>query len=222
MTSSRSDLSQYSRAELRSDAVVHIVGLVAALISAPVLIALSAVWRGDTPAILGVTIYGLTLVAMILCSALYNMVHRQSWQKWLRRLDHSAIYLKIAGTFTPLALLSGAPVALLLSSLWASAFAGCGLRIFAPNRFRWLALTLYLAMGWAGVFGGWGLISQFSGPVKALILTGGGLYTVGMGFYLWERLPFHNTIWHVFVLVATVTFYAAITIHLADTAQILT
>lgn len=218
MNSEPPNTSAYTRAELRSDAVVHVVGLTAALLSVPVLITLTAVWRGDVSAIVGTSIYGVTLICMILCSALYNMVHHQGWQVLLRRLDHSAIYFKIAGTFTPFAFLSGGSIALLMASLWGAALAGCGLRVFASERFTWIALLLYLVMGWAGAVIGWPLISQFTAPVKALVLTGGLLYTVGMGFFLWQRLPFHNTIWHVFVLVATISFYAAVMVHLADTS----
>lgn len=209
----------YSRAERVSDAVVHVAGLASALMAVPVLVTLAVFWRGDAPALLGVAIYGAALIAMILCSALYHMVPHPDWKAFLRRLDHSAIYLKIAGTYTPFAFLSGAGV-LLVTGLWGAALAGIGIWIFAPGRFRWLCFSLYLAMGWAGLVAGWPLFSTMSTPVLGLVIAGGVIYTAGTLFYLMESLPFHNTIWHVFVLTASIVFFVAVTLHLADTSAL--
>lgn len=208
----------YSRAERLSDAVVHITGLAAVAIGVPVLVVLAVVFRGDGAAIVGISIYGAALFAMIGFSALYHMVHHPNWTPIFRRLDHSAIYWKIAGTYTPFTILSGGHGAGLLATLWAAALAGTGLRVFVPNRFRTVNLALYPAMGWAGAVAGWSLFATLSPTVMGLIVTGGVLYTVGMVFYLWEKLPYHNTIWHVFVLVASMVFFAAVSLHVIDTA----
>lgn len=208
----------YSRAERLSDAVVHVTGLAAVAVGVPVLVVLAIVFRGDGAAILGITIYGLALFAMIGFSALYHMVQHPDWTPILRRLDHSAIYWKIAGTYTPFTLLSGGHGAGLLAGLWAAAMAGTGLRVLAPYRFRAVNLALYPAMGWAGAVAGWSLFATLSPVVMGLIVAGGVLYTVGMVFHLWERLPYHNTIWHVFVLVASMLFFAAVATHVIDTA----
>ncbi|HDR29839.1 PAQR family membrane homeostasis protein TrhA [Rhodovulum sp.] len=208
----------YSRAERVSDAVVHVTGLAAVAVGVPVLVALAIVFRGDGAAILGITVYGAALFAMIGFSALYHMVQHPDWTPILRRLDHSAIYWKIAGTYTPFTLLSGGHGAGLLAGLWAAAAAGTGLRVLAPYRFRAVNLALYPSMGWAGAVAGWGLFATLSPVVMGLIVAGGLVYTVGMIFYLWERLPYHNTIWHVFVLVASVLFFAAVATHVIDTA----
>jgi len=202
----------YSRAERLSDAVMHISGLTASLLAVPVLVTLTVVLRGDATAVVATSIYGATLVAMILCSALYHMVPEGSWTRILRRLDHAAIYLKIAGTYTPFTMLAGGQ-GYLLAGLWGAAAAGTGLKMVSPERFRWLALSLYLGMGWVGAIAGWGVFSTVSTPVLMLIVTGGLTYTVGVFFFLFERLPFHNTIWHGFVLVASMVFYAAVTLH---------
>lgn len=207
----------YSRAEKISDAVVHITGLTAAAVAAPALVILAVVWRSDVSALIGIGVYAATLVAMLLCSALYHMVPHPDWRGLFRRLDHSAIYVKIAGTYTPFTLLSGWHGAALLTGLWGAAAAGVVLWTVAPGRFRWAAFALYLAMGWAGIFVGWSLLDNLSPTVIALLLTGGSLYTIGTLFFLWERLPFHNTIWHVFVLAATATIFFAVLIHLSDT-----
>lgn len=205
--------SRYSRAEWLSDAVVHVAGVSLVLMAVPVLIVVTVIERGDLAAVSGVSIYGAALIAMLACSALYNIGVRFHWgaaREWLfKRLDHAAIYVKIAGTYTPFTLLSGHGVGLTLG-LWAAALAGVALKLISPYRFRWLALGLYLAMGWAGVIAGQALLAALPMPVVVLMLVGGALYTGGVVFYLWERLPFHNTIWHVCVLAASLVFYAAV------------
>ncbi|MFN4100783.1 MAG: PAQR family membrane homeostasis protein TrhA [Pararhodobacter sp.] len=203
----------YTRAEQVSDAVVHIMGLLLVLMAVPVLIVLTALYRGDAASITGVSVYGGALILMILFSALYNIGETSGWgtaKEWLlRRLDHSAIYLKIAGTYTPFTLLSGHGMAL-TAGVWAAALAGIALKIVSPERYKWLALSLYLGMGWVGVVAGGSLFAHLPGSVLLLMSVGGGLYTLGVVFYLWRGLPFHYTIWHVFVLAASLAFYAAV------------
>ncbi|MBC7142534.1 MAG: hemolysin III family protein, partial [Rhodobacteraceae bacterium] len=187
------------------------------LIAVPALITVTVVLGGDFTALLAISVYGATLVAMILCSALYNMVPHPDWSGLLQRLDHSAIYAKIAGTYTPFTLLGGHG-AWLLAGLWGAALAGIGLKLAAPGRFRLAAVGLYLGMGWAGLFAGGGFLGTLSTPVIVLILSGGVLYSAGVVFYLLDRLPFHYTIWHAFVLTASLVFYAAVTLHVVQSA----
>ena len=198
-----------ARAEYISDAVVHVTGLTLVLMALPVLIVLTALLRGDLPSLFGVGVYSAALLAMLVFSALCNMGAGTA-RAWLyRRLDHAAIYIKIAGTYTPFTLLTGQGVALTIG-LWGAALAGVVLKLISPERLRWLALALYLGMGWAGVVAGQALLAALSAPVLVLMLVGGALYTVGVVFYLWDRLPHNRTIWHVFVLVASLAFYAAV------------
>ena len=209
--------SGYSRAERRTDAAIHLAGLAAVLVAVPALITAAALLDGDPAALVGVSVYGAALVAMILCSALYNLVPQRRWSGLLKRLDHSAIYLKIAGTYTPFTLMSGHGL-WLLAGVWSAALAGVGIKLVSPDRFRRLALGLYLGIGWAGLLAGGTLLAALSGPVLALILAGGLLYTAGLAFFFLERLPFHYAIWHAFVLAASVAFYAAVTTQLMLTA----
>lgn len=203
------DRPSYSRAERLSDAVVHVAGLTVVAGAVPVLIVLAALVRGDATAVFGTSVYGASLGAMILCSALFNMVPRPDWAFVLQRLDHAAIYLKIAGTYTPFVLLTGKGAALAVV-VWVAAVLGVALKTVSPQRLRPLAIGLYLAMGWAGVLAGQDMLDALPGPVLALMLTGGALYSLGVAFYLWERLRFHYTIWHVCVLAASVLFYCAV------------
>ena len=203
------DRPAYSRAERMSDAVVHVAGLAAVAAAVPVLIVLAAQVRGDAAAVFGTAVYGASLGAMILCSALFNMIPRPDWAWVLQRLDHAAIYLKIAGTYTPFVLLTGQG-GVLAVVVWIAAALGVALKTVSPRRFRPLAIGLYLAMGWAGVVAGQDMLAALPGPVLALMLTGGALYSLGVAFYLWERLRFHYTIWHICVLAASMLFYSAV------------
>ncbi len=208
----------YTRAERLSDAVVHISGLSVVLMAVPVLVTLAVVLRGDAPAVIGTTLYGVALIAMILCSALYNMAEHEWWRAFFRHFDQTAIFLKIAATYTPFILLSGGQGAWLLPGLWGAAIFGAAMRMMAPDRLQLIAIGIALAMGWAGLLAGDSLLAALSPAVLILIVTGGVLYTIGVAFFLFDRLPFHITIWHVFVLAASIVFYAAVMVQLVQTA----
>lgn len=208
----------YSRAERLSDAVVHVSGVAAALIAVPILVTLAVVLRGDAPAIAGTGLYGTALIAMLFCSALYNMTWETRRKALFRHLDQTAIFIKIASTYTPFVLLSGVGTGWLLPGLWGAALAGSVMRLLAPDRLRLVAVALALAMGWAGIFAGSDFFGGLSTAVIVLIVTGGALYTIGVAFFLFERLPFHYTIWHAFVLAASMVFYAAVTVQMVQTA----
>ncbi|SDL87662.1 PAQR family membrane homeostasis protein TrhA [Paracoccus chinensis] len=208
----------YSRTEVVSDFVVHAIGLAAAILAVPILVIGTWSLGSDATVVLGVWVYGAALITMILCSALYNMAHPDAWSRVLRRLDHSAIYLKIAGTYTPFALLSPNPTGWFLIWIWACAAFGAWLRSFAQDHWRGAAIGLYLVMGWSGAIVGGALFDEMSSGVFALIVVGGLLYTSGFAFYLSPRLPFHRTIWHLFVIAASAVFFAAIATHVLGSA----
>ena len=113
----------YSRAEYFSDAAIHVSGIAIAVVAVPVLIVLAAIWAVDAGTLTAIAIYGACLLAMLTCSALYNMIPKPAWKDRLRRLDQSAIYLKIAGTYTPLVALTGSQAWLLLAGIWGVALA---------------------------------------------------------------------------------------------------
>ncbi len=202
----------YSRAEQRLDAAIHFLGLGGVLLAVPLLIGVALMRSasdGSMEFLLAVSIYGACFAAMIGASALFNLKLRPSLNWLFQRLDHAAIYLKIAGTYTPFTLVTGQGL-WLLAGLWGAAAFGVALKLVSPVRFRALALGLYLGMGWVGVV----ILPELahSLPLATLVLMvlGGLVYTSGVVFYLWDRLPYHFAIWHIFVLVASFLFYAAV------------
>ncbi|MEM1383812.1 MAG: hemolysin III family protein [Pseudomonadota bacterium] len=200
-----------TRAELLADNAVHVTGVSAALLAVPTMIFLAVLWHSDASVVVAAAIYGLSMLAMFACSACYHMIPSTEWKDALRRLDHAAIYIKIAGTYTPFAvLLGGETTAAILIGIWTAAVIGLCVKVAAPDRFQWIGLGLYLAMGWAAIVVGGPMIDGASAAGFWLMLTGGVLYTVGVPFHLWDSLPFQNAIWHALVLAASFVFYAAV------------
>jgi hemolysin III len=201
----------YDRAELIADGIVHGVGVFGGLIAATALIVLAGVFASGFE-IVTVTIYAAGLLAMLCMSAVYNIWPVSPGKWFLRRFDHSAIYLLIAATYTPVFYwiddtgLSRA----LLAAVWCIALIGIAVKVFLPGRFEKLSIGLYLAMGWSGVLAYDRGIATL--PTKALwmIAIGGVLYSLGVIFHAWHRLRFQNAIWHAFVLLGAGCHYTAV------------
>ena len=201
----------YDRAELWADGVVHVVGVCGGLIAATVLIVLASLYMSG-PQVASVVVYATGLLAMLAISATYNLAPVSRWKWWLRRLDHSAIYLLIAATYTPFIMQMHAShfAVGLLIGVWLVAIVGIVLKITLPGRFDRLAIVLYLAMGWSGVMVYDSMVASLSALTFTLIAVGGALYSLGVIFHVWERLRFQNAIWHTFVLLAAGCHYTAV------------
>lgn len=200
----------YTRAEVIADGVVHVLGIGLGLAGVAALIVL-AVTHLDPAAATAVLVYGGGMLAVFVCSAAYNL--SRGPRRWLlRRLDHAAIYVKIAATYTPFAAIKMAtgPGMALLVAVWAIALLGASAKLIAPAQFVRTAYVLYLAQGWAGVFAFGAMLEALPGMTVVLLLVGGVLYTVGVVFHLWEKLPYNNAIWHAFVLTASTCHFAAV------------
>ncbi|WP_296423779.1 hemolysin III family protein [Yoonia sp.] len=202
----------YSRAERIADGAMHAVGVIGAMGGAVVLM----VWAmGMTSAghVAALSVYGATLIATFVASAFYHMTPWEDIRPVLRRFDHAAIYLKIAGTYTPLVVTIGSGFAyLVLAVVWGLAVIGMLLKLFfwrTPGRF---GPALYLIMGWLSVALIWSLWAIVPGAAVALIAVGGLLYTTGVIFHVAEKMKFSNAIWHGFVVAASACFFAAITL----------
>ncbi|MDR3662463.1 MAG: hemolysin III family protein [Mycobacterium sp.] len=201
----------YDRAELWADGVVHVVGVCGGLIAATILIVLASLYLSG-PQIAAVVVYAAGLLAMLGISATYNLAPVSRWKWWLRRLDHSAIYLLIAATYTPfVAQMRGSVYATaLLIGMWSVTVVGSVLKITLPGRFDRLSIVLYLAMGWSGVMIYDSMVSSLSALTLTMIAVGGILYSLGVIFHVWERLRFQNAIWHAFVLMGAGCHYTAV------------
>jgi hemolysin III len=201
----------YDRAELIADGVVHIVGVSFGLIAATVLIVLTALYATVLD-IVAVSVYVAGLLAMLVLSATYNLwpVSRAKWV--LRRFDHSAIYMLIAATYTPLIIEvkdSFFAIALLIG-VWCVAIVGIVLKLALPGRFDRLAVGLYLAMGWSGLMLYDAVVKALPTMALAFLIAGGVFYSLGVIFHAWRRLRFQNVIWHCFVLSGAACHYTAV------------
>ena len=208
----------YTRAERWVDAVVHVSGLALAAPAAAALILAAVLFDGRAALVAAVGLYAAALLAMLGASAAYHMIETPRWSELLRRLDHAAIYVKIAATQTPFAvMIGGGHAGWLIGSVWTAALGGAFGKLLFPSRLARVSLPLYLILGWAGIALLWPGASgmPLAAPTVALIVAGGLLYTLGTLFFVAERMPYHNAVWHGFVLAATLAFLAAVATELA-------
>ena len=199
----------YDRTEVIADGLVHALGLglgVAGVLSLLVHVSAQAPAR-----ITAALIYGAGLLTVLGLSATYNL-WPTSPTKWvLRRFDHAAIYLLIASTYTPFLSDTDDPAASnLLVGVWVTACVGMVLKLTYPARFERLSILLYLGLGWSGVLLYEQVMVSMSSVTLWLLAVGGVLYSAGVLFHLWERLRFHNALWHAFVLAAAACHFCAV------------
>lgn len=160
---------------------------------------------------IGLIVYSIGLIGMFVASAAYNLVPHHGLKEILRRLDHAAIFVMIAGSYTPFALVvgGGAGHAMLLA-VWAIAIAGVTMVLRFPRRFNKLSVLLYLFQGWIVLLALNSIVASLPRQAFVMLLAGGIVYTLGVAFHLMERLRFHNVIWHIFVLGGAVCQFIAI------------
>lgn len=157
-------------------------------------------------------IYSFSLVALYSASTIYHFVLSAKWKKAFRIVDHAAIYIKIAGTYTPFLLLAlqdsyGWEV---FVGMWTLVVAGIIFKLFFVDRFNLLSTAIYVGMGWVAIFLLVPLYQALSLEVLAYLLAGGICFTSGVAFYLWKKLPFSHAIWHVFVIGGSAFHFAGI------------
>ncbi len=197
--------------ELVADGVVHALGLILGVAGAGVLVLL-VLFDGDPVVRAPLFIYAAGFLAMLACSAAYNVFRSSPRRDWLRRFDHAAIFAMIAGTYTPFTTLrlTGAWSSGLTAVIWAIAVVGMAAKLFRPRRIETISIVLYLTLGWIGLVALQPFLTSLEVTTLALLAAGGVLYTVGVVFHVWESLPYHNAIWHGFVLTGAVVHYAAV------------
>lgn len=208
--------TRLQRWEMRVDGAIHGVAIVAGVIGAIALLLLAGN-RGGTADVMAVAVYSAGMVAMFGCSAAYNLGQFTRHVERLRSLDQSAIFLMIAGTYTPFTVmgLQGAWSWSFTSVVWALAITCVLLRLLHPRLFAKISIGLYLALGWFGLVAIFPLYQGLHVATLILLVIGGALYTIGLVFHLWERLPFQTAIWHLFVVAAAAVHFAAVTVSIA-------
>jgi hemolysin III len=205
--------AEYRLGDILANAITHGVGAVLALAGAAYLIAVST--RGDAWLVVSCSIYGTTLVLVYVCSTLYHSLVRTRARHVFHVLDHSAIYLLIAGTYTPFMLVSmrGAAGWALLGVVWGLAIAGVVFKSLAIGRFPAASATVYLLMGWCVVIAVDPLLRAVTWHGMMWIGAGGLAYTLGIVFFANDRLHFFHALWHVFVLAGSVAHYFAVLLY---------
>ena len=204
------------RGEELANSLTHGVGAVLAVVGLVVL-AFSAGRYGTTRAVVGCVVFGAALVLLYVSSTLYHSVADSRAKAVLRVLDHSAIFLLIAGTYTPFTLVSlrGPWGWSLFGVVWGLALAGIALRLALRRRPTALFVSLYLAMGWCVVVAAKPLLAAVAPGGIALLAAGGLAYSVGVVFYVWRSLPYSHAIWHGFVLAGSAFHFAAVLLYVA-------
>ena len=196
---------------LRADAAIHALGLVLGVVGAIAILIVAA--RSSQPGQVGpILVYVAGLLAMLSCSAAYNLRLASPRRDWLRRLDHAAIFVMIAGTYTPLTLLKlREPWSTGLTAvMWAAASLGIAAKFLQPRRIEQISVLLYLLMGWIGLFAIDELLASVERKTLLLLLAGGVVYSLGTIFLKVKAIPFNHAIWHLFVLAGCILHFLSV------------
>lgn len=207
----RHDTAVHTLAEEIASAVTHGIGAALSIAGLVVLIVVAAI-HGGAVSVVAVAVYGSTLVLAYLSSTLYHSIPRGRAKRVLQVLDHAMIFLLIAGTYTPVAMLALAstPDWPLLATIWSLALAGVVLQVVRPNRYEVLRVALYVAMGWLALAWAGPLVAGIGWDGTLVMVLGGVAYTGGIVFYAWDRLPFNHALWHLFVMGGSTAHFFAI------------
>lgn len=204
-----STAAPYSRPEELAHALTAALGIVACAVAIPMLVSVSLPdpWR-----LASGLVFGLTALGMFLTSVIYHAARRPQLKHVLRKLDHSAIYLLIAGTYTPITLVAMEPVWgwSLFAVIWALAVIGVVAKLWLGFRYPKLSVGMYLAMGWLAVVAIKPMLDALTHAQLAWILAGGLLYTAGVPFYVWKSRRYTHAVWHLFVLGGVACHFAAV------------
>ena len=209
----------YTKVEELINSITHGVGVLFGIVALTILLIVS-IRKGDTPAIVSFSIYGGCIILMFLASTLYHSFSKQKVKDVLRVFDHSSIFLFIAGTYTPIVILTlkgGLRIGVLVG-IWAMAIGGVVFKILTYgkfDRYKMLSLIFYIGMGWMAIIPIKSIIAATSINFFYWILLGGLIYTLGTIFYSIKKIPYNHAIWHLFVLAASITHFVGIYIYLA-------
>jgi len=207
----QNNINTYSVNEEIAHAVIHGIGVLLSIAGLVILVAFSSLY-GDVWHIVSSIIYGITLIILYSASTLYHSIPIPAAKVILRKIDHSAIYLLIAGTYTPFLLvnLRGGIGWYLFVLVWLIAVLGVLLELFRNERFKRLSIVMYLGLGWLVVAAIMPMLEFVAGGGLILLLIGGLFYSLGVIFYVRKKMPYHHVIWHVFVLAGSIFHFFAV------------
>ena len=209
--SKHTSLPFYSVGEEIANSATHAVGIVLSVAGLAMLTAFASVF-GSAWHIVSCSIYGASQILLYTASTLYHSIPLPRAKAVLRVLDHAAIFLLIAGTYTPFALVSlgGALGWIIFGVVWALAIMGIALQAILIHQKAIFAVIPYVAMGWLAVLAIKPMIESIAPGGLVLLLAGGLCYTLGCAFYIWRNLPYHHAIWHVFVMAGSALHFFAV------------
>ena len=217
----RSIDARYTFAEEMANGLTHAFGIVLSVAGLFVLMAAASLRGASASDLASCAIYGTSLIVLYTSSTAYHLVRRPRSKNLLRILDHLAIFLLIAGTYTPFVLIAlrGAWGWILFAIVWSLAAIGTLIELSQASRYRRVMVALYIAMGWVGLIAIKPLIAAIA-PAGLWLLFGGGVsYTFGVLFYRWHSLRYHHAIWHLFVLGGSVLQYLAVLYYVIPIAR---
>ncbi|MFV0530192.1 MAG: PAQR family membrane homeostasis protein TrhA [Flavobacteriales bacterium] len=202
----------YSKKEELANVITHGIGIILSIIGMTYLLIYS-IQSGEARQIIGSVVFGITLIVMYTCSTLYHTFQTEKLKILFRKLDHVAIYLLIAGSYTPFTLVTLKNTSwgwTIFGVIWGLAVFGIIYKLTPLNRYKKLSLGLYLGMGWLVIFAAKPVMDLLDSNGLCLLILGGLTYTVGVVFYVWKKLPYNHAIWHLFVLGGSIFHFFSI------------
>jgi hemolysin III len=201
----------YSFREELFNSITHGAGVLLSIVALVLLIVFSSIY-GNASHVVSCAIFGVTLILLYAASTLYHSAQKPQIKSVFKILDHSCIYLLIAGTYTPFLLvtLHGVLGWTMFAVIWFLALAGVLFKVFFVNRFKIISTIAYVLMGWIIIFAIKPLIDSLQSGGIVWLVAGGLAYTLGVIFYAWEKLPFNHAIWHLFVLAGSICHFFAV------------
>lgn len=206
--------SKYSPREELAHGISHGIGAGFAIVGL-VFLLIAAIRNGENRYIVSAAVYGSSLILLYLASTLYHLISHPDAKRIFQKIDHAMIYILIAGTYTPLTLvtLHGRWGWSIFGLVWTMACCGLILEVVLPRRIAWLSIILYLGMGWLIVIASKPLLASLPTGGVILLIIGGLFYSLGVIFYAWKNLSYHHAIWHLFVLTGSTAHFFSILLY---------
>ena len=204
-------MESYTRKQEIVNGLIHGFGILFGISGLPVLTGI-ATSHGNTAGIIGSGIFGLCFLLLFTCSTVYHIAQEQAIKRAFLVFDHISIYFLIAGTYTPFLLvyMNNAFGISLLSILWGLTILGIVFKTYFTGRMEIASIIIYILMGWIMIVGGRRFFDAIPVEVLVFIIIGGGLYSLGIFFYVWDKFLYTHAVWHIFVLAAAICHYVAV------------